>query len=77
MGRVGGAWRGLVWGATPIGALVAGGIAAIGGLRMPLVFAGVLQCAVAVALARPLFHSLQDQARPRRSPRRVASSESP
>ncbi len=45
MGRVGGAWRGLVWGAAPVGALVAGAVAAIGGLRLPLVLAGVLQCA--------------------------------
>ena len=35
MGRVGGAWRGLVWGAAPLGALVAGGLAAIVGLRFP------------------------------------------
>jgi MFS family permease len=59
MGRVGGAWRGIVWGAAPVGALVAGGVAAIAGLRFPLVLAGALQCAVGVLLARPLLHSLQ------------------
>jgi MFS family permease len=59
MGRVGGAWRGIVWGAAPVGALVAGGVAAIAGLRVPLVLAGALQCAVGVVLARPLLHSLQ------------------
>ncbi len=60
MGRVGGAWRGIVWGAAPVGALAAGSLAAIWGLRLPLVLAGVLQCAVAVLLARPLLDSLRD-----------------
>ena len=60
MGRVGGAWRGLVWGAAPVGALVAGGLAAFAGLRVPLVLAGVLQCAVGVVLARPLLRSLRE-----------------
>jgi hypothetical protein len=55
MGRVGGAWRGLVWGAAPVGALVAGGAATLGGLKLPLVIAGTLQIAVAVVLARPLL----------------------
>ncbi len=66
MGRVGGAWRGLVWGAAPVGALAAGGLAAIWGLRLPLVLAGVLQCAVGLLLARPLLRSLRlgsDQSR--------------
>ena len=60
MGRVGGAWRGLVWGAAPVGALAAGTLASIGGLRLPLVLAGVLQCAVALFLARPLLQSLRE-----------------
>ena len=60
MGRVGGAWRGIVWGAAPVGALAAGTLAAIGGLRLPLVLAGILQCVVAIVLARPLFRSLRD-----------------
>jgi MFS family permease len=64
MGRVGGAWRGLVWGAAPVGALAAGTLAAIGGLRLPLVLAGVLQIAVAVLLARPLLRSLHEGTRP-------------
>ena len=59
MGRVGSAWRGLVWGAAPLGALVAGGLGTIVGLRFPLVLAGALQCAVGVLLARPLLHSLR------------------
>jgi hypothetical protein len=64
MGRVGGAWRGLVWGASPVGALAAGSLAAVGGLRLPLVLAGTLQCAVAVLLARPLLQSLREGTRP-------------
>jgi MFS family permease len=60
MGRVGGAWRGLVWGAAPVGALIAGSVAAIAGLRFPLVLAGVLQCAVGIVLARPLLRSLRE-----------------
>ena len=59
MGRVGGAWRGLVWGAAPVGALIAGGLGSLIGLRFPLVLAGALQCAVGVILARPLLHSLR------------------
>ncbi len=64
MGRVGGAWRGLVWGAAPVGALLAGSLAALGGLRLPIVLAGVLQIAVAVVLARPLFRSIREGAQP-------------
>ncbi len=63
MGRVGGAWRGIVWGAVPVGALLGGSLATIAGLRLPLVLAGLLQCAVAVVLARPLYRSLQDGVR--------------
>jgi hypothetical protein len=33
-------------------------VAALAGLRLPLVLAGSLQCAVAVVLARPLLRSL-------------------
>jgi MFS family permease len=54
MGRVGGAWRGIVWGAAPVGALAAGGFAYLGGDRLPLILAGIAQCVVAVLLARPL-----------------------
>ena len=64
MGRVGGAWRGLVWGAAPVGALLAGSLAAIGGIRLPIVLAGVLQIMVAAVLACPLFRSLRDGAQP-------------
>jgi MFS family permease len=66
MGRVGGAWRGLVWGAAPVGALAAGAVAALGGLRVPLVLAGVLQCGVGAALARPLLRSLREGTGPAR-----------
>lgn len=62
MGRVGGAWRGIVWGAAPVGALAAGTLATVGGLRLPLVLAGILQCAVAFVLARPLLRNLRDGA---------------
>jgi hypothetical protein len=58
MGRVGGAWRGIVWGAAPVGALAAGTLAAYGGLRLPVVLAGVLQCAVALLLARPMMRAI-------------------
>jgi MFS family permease len=58
MGRVGGAWRGITWGAAPVGALAAGGLAAFGGLRLPILLAGVLQCVVAVVLARPLLQRI-------------------
>jgi MFS family permease len=67
MGRVGSAWRGLVWGAAPVGALLAGAIAVLGGLRLPLVIAGAVQCLVAVVLARQLLRRLgggRDEAAP-------------
>ena len=64
MGRVGSAWRGIVWGAAPVGALVAGSLAAFAGLRFPLVLAGVLQCVVGLLLARPLLHSLRQGGAP-------------
>ncbi len=57
MGRVGSAWRGIVWGAIPIGSLI-GGALAVHGLRLPLIIAGVAQCVVALAIARPLTGSL-------------------
>ena len=64
MGRVGGAWRGLVWGAAPVGALFAGSLAALGGLRLPIVLAGGLQILVAVVFARPLFRSIREGTQP-------------
>jgi hypothetical protein len=64
MGRVGGAWRGLVWGAAPVGALFAGSLAALGGLRLPILLAGVLQILVAAVLAHPLFRSIREGAQP-------------
>jgi MFS family permease len=61
MGRVGGAWRGIVWGAAPAGALAAGTLAAYGGLRLPVLLAGVLQCAVALLLARPMLRAIRGE----------------
>jgi MFS family permease len=57
MGRVGSAWRGIVWGAAPLGAIAAGSLASVGSLVLPLILAGVLQCAVTLLLARPLLRS--------------------
>jgi MFS family permease len=74
MGRVGGAWRGLVWGSAPIGALIAGGIAGAWGVRVPLVIAGIAQCAIALLLARPLLKSIEDTRRSRRVTPRASSS---
>jgi MFS family permease len=54
MGRVGSAWRGIVWGAAPTGALAAGGLAVVGGLRLPVFLAGGAQCVIALLLIRPL-----------------------
>jgi Na+/melibiose symporter-like transporter len=64
MGRVGSAWRGVVWGTAPVGALLAGILAALGGLRLPILLAGVLQILVAVVFARPLFRSIRESAQP-------------
>lgn len=58
MGRVGAAWRGVVWGAAPVGALAAGSLALVGGLRFPVVLAGALQLLMVVILARPLIRTL-------------------
>ncbi len=75
MGRVGSAVRGIVWGVTPLGSLAAGVVATFAGLRAPLVLAGVLQCVVALLLARPLLRHLQED-RPQgpRAQRRRRSS---
>jgi MFS family permease len=58
MGRVGSAWRGIVWGAFPIGSLIGGALAEKWGVRLPLYIAGIAQCIAAVALAGPLTRSL-------------------
>ncbi|MGO9198117.1 MAG: MFS transporter [Acidimicrobiales bacterium] len=58
MGRVGAAWRGIAWGAAPVGAFAAGGVAVLGGLRLPLIVAGCAQCAIACALAPALLRRL-------------------
>lgn len=64
MGRVGSAWRGVVWGTAPVGALLAGILASLGGLRLPIFVAGALQILVAVVFARPLFRSIREGAQP-------------
>lgn len=64
MGRVGSAWRGLVWGTAPVGAILAGILASLGGLRLPLVVAGIAQVLVAVVFARPLFRSIREGVQP-------------
>lgn len=58
MGRVGSAWRGIIWGAAPTGALAAGLLAVAGGLRLPLYVAGGAQCLVAALIARPLWRRI-------------------
>ncbi len=58
MGRIGAAWRGIVWGAAPAGSLVAGGLALLGGLRLPLLVAGGAQIVLALVLAVPLVRLL-------------------
>jgi len=58
MGRIGSAWRGLVWGAIPLGALIGGELANVGGLRLPMLIAGLAQCIVAVVVAAPLARGL-------------------
>jgi len=57
MGRIGSAWRGIVWGAAPIGSLIGGEVADKWGVHLPLFIAGIAQCVVAVVLAGPLAHS--------------------
>jgi MFS family permease len=59
MGRVGAAYRGIVWGAAPVGAIAAGSLAAIWSLRLPLVVAGVLQIIIALVFAGPLLRSVR------------------
>ncbi len=58
MGRVGSAWRGVVWGAFPIGSLIGGALADKWGVRLPIFVAGIAQCVVAIVLAGPLMRSL-------------------
>jgi MFS family permease len=73
MGRVGAAYRGIVWGAAPVGAIAAGSLAAIWSLRLPLAVAGVLQIAVALVLARPLLRSVRPPIGSRPTPEGAAA----
>jgi MFS family permease len=78
MGRVGGASRGIVWGVAPLGSFAAGVLATFSGLRTPLIVAGVLQCVVALLLARPLLRSIQEgRRREARAQRRSRFSDEP
>jgi membrane protein implicated in regulation of membrane protease activity len=61
MGRVSAAYRGIVWGAAPLGAIAAGALAAAASLRLPILVAGALQITVALALAWPLLASARDR----------------
>lgn len=63
-GRVGAPWRGLVWSAVPIGALIGGVVAASTTLKTPLLVAGIAQIALGLVMAVPLLRSLRgvDQA---------------
>jgi MFS family permease len=61
MGRVSAAYRGIVWGAAPLGAIAAGALAAAASLRLPIAVAGALQITVALALAWPLLASARDR----------------
>jgi MFS family permease len=64
MGRVGAAYRGIVWGAAPVGAIAAGSLAAIWSLRLPLAVAGVLQITIALVFAGPLLRSVRGEPGP-------------
>ncbi|HET9092898.1 MAG TPA: MFS transporter [Acidimicrobiales bacterium] len=72
MGRVGAAWRGIAWGAAPLGSLLGGGIALVGALRLPLIVAGIAQCALALVLAPMLMRALGAERRARHRKRRGA-----
>ena len=61
MGRVTAAYRGIVWGAAPLGAIAAGALAAAVSLRLPILVAGALQITVALVLAWPLLASARDR----------------
>jgi MFS family permease len=60
LGRVGNAFRVLVVGVAPVGALV-GGLVATADLRFPWLVAGVAQIAVAAALTVPLCQQLDSR----------------
>ncbi len=64
MGRVSAAYRGIVWGAAPLGAIAAGALAAAVSLRLPILVAGALQITVALVLAWPLLASARDRPAP-------------
>jgi MFS family permease len=58
-GRVQGAWRTVIWGAMPVGALAGGALARVAGLRAPF----LLQAAAFVVIvvgAWPLLRNLSD-----------------
>jgi MFS family permease len=62
-GRIASIFRMAIYGAVPLGAMAGGVLAATGGVRLPLVVAGLLQLALAAATARPLRRRLPALAR--------------
>lgn len=66
MGRLGAAWRGVTWGAAPLGALLGGAVASVGGLRLALLVAGVGQLVVTLAVGPSLVMAVGSSAGRRR-----------
>ena len=60
MGRVGAAWRGIVWGAAPVGALLAGAWPPSPASGCLWCWRGSCSVSWRLALARPLLHSLRE-----------------
>ena len=58
-GRVQGAWRTVIWGAMPVGALAGGALARVAGLRAPFLLEAVAFAVVCVG-AWPLLKNLPD-----------------
>jgi MFS family permease len=59
MGRVSNVFRSIIWGASPVGALLGGVLADVRGLRAPFVVAGVAQIVLVALLALPLRRRIQ------------------
>jgi len=58
-GRVQGAWRTVIWGAMPVGALAGGALARVAGLRAPFLLQAAAFAVVCVG-AWPLLKHLPD-----------------
>jgi MFS family permease len=57
-GRIASIFRMAIFGAVPLGALAGGILAAVGGLRLPFLVAGLMQLSLAALTARPLRRRL-------------------